>query len=123
MAEKIKIILVEDEFVSAIALKRLLEAKLYSVVGHFSSGERAITCLADTPADLVLMDIGLSGQLDGIETAAIVKEQYGLPIIFITGYYRQDLMDRATKLQPLGYLIKPVEIEQLTTIVEAYFDL
>ncbi len=80
-----RILIVEDEEDVARGYREALEHWGYQVVGTETSGEKALELLADATPDLVLMDIHLGGRLDGIATARIIKEQFGVPIIFLTG--------------------------------------
>ncbi len=114
---KEKILIVEDEGVTALNLQRILNEAGYEVVQTVSSGEEAITVAIDTEIDLILMDILLDGELDGIESAVKIHEHVDVPIIFITANSDEDIVNRAKKAEPYGYIIKPFNKRELRTIV------
>ena len=93
----------------------------YEVVPHVSTGEAAIQSVKCNQPDIVLMDIRLAGKMDGIEAASAIKSESDIPIIFITGYDDQSVRLRAIQVQPLDYLCKPFTMNELTTIIDAYF--
>ena len=72
----------------------------------------------ETQPDLVLMDIGLEGEIDGIETAKELKSLHNVPVIFVTGSYDDDTIERAKQAEPVGYLIKPVDLQELKITIE-----
>jgi CheY-like chemotaxis protein len=121
MGNIIKILLVEDEFLPAILMKKQLEKQGYEVTQSVSTGENAIISARQNPPDIILMDIRLVGEIDGIEAAAAIKAESDIPIIFITGYDDKEIRERAEKTKPLGFLIKPLEIHTLKTILDALF--
>ena len=73
---------------------------------------------AEKRPDLVLMDIRIKGQRDGIETAAILRERFGVPIVYLTAHADGDAVARAEKTEPYGYLIKPVRADELRSTIE-----
>lgn len=108
-----KIMIVEDEFIIAMLIERMLKKLGHVVVGKTDSGEDAITQAKETKPDLILMDIKLKGALDGIETVEKIREFLSMPVIFISGN-TDKLYDG--KLQPLEYvdfLSKPIQLAQL----------
>ena len=119
MDKKIKILLVEDEFLIAMSLERELVRSGYTVVKTVSSGEEAIETTRQIEAGVILMDIRLAGQIDGIEAAAEIKSFSTVPVIFMTGYSNAETRKRAEKLNPAGYLSKPVSIPQLAVLIES----
>ena len=82
---QLKILIVEDENIIAFEMKTILEIQGYSIVGIASSGEEAVTFTDKHRPDLIIMDIQLEGDLDGIDTAGLINEKYNIPIIFLTG--------------------------------------
>ncbi len=90
----------------------------HSVVGSSSTGKDALYWANEIKPDLVLMDIGLEGEIDGIETAKELKSLHNLPVIFVTGSYDNDTIERAKQAEPVGYLIKPVELQELKVTIE-----
>ena len=83
-----------------------------------SSGEEAVERVAATQPDLVLMDIKLKGQMDGVEAAEVIRTRFGLPVVFLTAYADTETLARAKLTRPYGYLVKPFEDRDLRTTVE-----
>jgi len=118
MAPIPRIFIVEDDEIISNLITTMLERKGYSVVGKVGSGEEAIRQVAELEPDLVIMDINLSGQLDGIATARYIFQLFHYPIIFLTGMYDESLLERAKGAQPLGYILKPFTDKELGSNVE-----
>ncbi len=118
---KIRILIVEDELIIAEDLRIHLEKLGYSITGIAKSYERALQLIEAEEPDLMLIDIKLKGDKDGIHLAAKVKEKYDFPIIFLTSHADNNTVERAKKVHPNGYLIKPYEREDLYTSVEIAF--
>ena len=110
----LQIFVVEDDAIIALRSFQLLTKSGYNVPQMFSSGEELLEHLAGHPdlPDLILMDIGLAGKLDGLETARSVREKYGVPVIFVSSYSDDAKKARAQEISPWGYVDKPV-IERL----------
>lgn len=113
-----KILIVEDEKISALDCKEKLESAGYDVVGVAHNGETAIELTASQKPDLILMDINLKNQFDGIDTAHRILENHNLPIIYTTVYSDEATLDRAKYTNPFGYLVKPFSDEDLRVTVE-----
>jgi two-component system, cell cycle sensor histidine kinase and response regulator CckA len=113
-----RILIVEDEGLVALDIERRLEKLGYGVAGIASSGQEAIELAAAESPDLVLMDIDLRGEMDGIEAAARIREQHDLPIVFLTAFADGGAIQRAKFVEPDGYLIKPFNERDLQTTVE-----
>lgn len=120
---QLKILLVEDEAVNAMLMSELLESVGYVIARHVTTGENAIMSVKQEPPDVILMDIRLAGEIDGIDAAAAIKSESDIPIIFITGYDDCVIRKRAEKLEPCGYLVKPFEIDKLKIIIDSRFAL
>ncbi len=118
---KIKILVVEDEAIIARYLTMELELEGYEVCGYVGSGEEAVEKMKKENLDLILMDINLKGKIDGIDAAEQIQNLKKIPIIFMTGYSRLEYSERAAKLNPLGYLNKPIEVENIKPLVEKHF--
>jgi len=116
--EKKKIMVVEDERIVALGLARQLEDLGYDVVATVYSGEEALEKLKEVHPDLVLMDIVLSGKLDGIETAQKITALSSTPVIYLTSHADDKTFGRATLTGPSGYILKPVEKKQLHIAIE-----
>ena len=111
--QKIKILIVEDEYIIAEDIKRSLLILQYDVIGILSTGEQVINFVEQQQPDLILMDIMLQGDMTGLEAARSINEKYDLPIIFLTGYANESILQEATKANPFGYLLKPFEDKEL----------
>ncbi|MDD3876939.1 MAG: sugar transferase [Bacteroidales bacterium] len=113
-----KIIIVDDDNHILQFFSEVLSNAGYDIVGKFYTGKETITFLESNDADLVLMDIGLKSELNGIESSKIIKEKYGIPIVFITGNTSKDVYNEAKTVKPSGYIIKPVNSEDLKRTVD-----
>ncbi|MCK4825510.1 response regulator [bacterium] len=113
-----KILVVEDEHVTALDIQNTLENMGYNVLDIASSGEEALEKIAHIKPDLVLMDIVLKGELDGIETARQIKNHHDVPFVYLTAYADDETLKRAKATAPLGYIIKPYGERELHTTVE-----
>ncbi|RLC47277.1 MAG: hypothetical protein DRI23_11505 [Candidatus Cloacimonadota bacterium] len=121
MNKKVKILLVEDEAIVAQYLSLELELEGYEVCGYVATGEEAIQKALEEKPDLILMDINILGDIDGIQAAEEILKQRYIPIIFMTGYSKLEFTSRAQKLNPLGYFNKPVEVETLAPLIDKTF--
>lgn len=108
-----KILIVEDEKVVAMDIKRRLENLGYNVTDLISSGERSLESIAENPPDLVLMDIKLEGKMDGVETAHLIRKHFNVPVIYLTAYYDEEILERAQKTEPFSYILKPFHDQEL----------
>lgn len=112
------IMVVEDERITALDLKRRLEGFGYHVPPIASTGAEALIRAAETRPDLILMDIMLKGPIDGITAAQQIRMMCNVPSIFLTAYSDEAMIERAKETQPLGYLLKPFEERSLRTTIE-----
>ncbi len=103
-----RIILVEDNPITAEVTTKLLQRLKYQVVGHAKSGTEAIREVLTKPVDLILMDIMLEGELDGIDTARYCYNLVHVPVVFVTGNMDEEIMLRSKIAEPFGFLLKPV---------------
>jgi len=110
---KQKLLIVEDEAIIAMDMQNLLLSSGYEVTAIVSSGEKALAVLEGTNPDFILMDIRLSGKLDGLETSRRIRERTPVPIIFVTAYLDQETRASASRFAPSGFVTKPIEIENL----------
>ncbi|SIP87514.1 Response regulator receiver domain-containing protein [Alkalispirochaeta americana] len=119
MAERsLAVLIVEDEVFIALHLALELEAEGHCVVDRVASGQEALRCLRSRPVDLVLMDIGLAGPLDGIQTAGQIRDFSRVPIVFMTGYADRLHQEAVTAVDPLGCLVKPAGVRELKPLLE-----
>ena len=114
---KTKILIVEDEMILANDVKYQLEELDYNVVGIVNNGKDAIKLTLETNPDVILMDIVIKGDIDGIETAQQINKQYNIPIIYTTAYFDEEILERAKKTKPFGYIIKPYQEGQIHTAI------
>ncbi len=116
--DKVQVLIVEDEVIIAMVLRHTLEAMGYSAIAEASTGEEAVSVVSQLRPDLVLMDIGLSGEMDGIEAAAQIRGQFDIPVVYVTAYASGETLGRAEITEPSGYLIKPFDSAMLRAAVE-----
>ena len=114
---KTKILIVEDEMILASDVKYQLEELGYNVVGIVNNGKDAIKLTLETDPDVILMDIVIKGDIDGIETAQQINKLYNIPIIYTTAYFDEEILERAKKTEPYGYIIKPYQEGQIHTAI------
>lgn len=112
-----RILVVEDEHIVALDIKMHLERHGYEVPATYPSGEEALAAIEDLDPALVLMDIRLQGQLDGLQTAEEIKRRHNIPVILLTAYADEQTLERAKASQPFAYLIKPFEDRELRTAI------
>jgi PAS domain S-box-containing protein len=117
-SEHANILIVEDEKIVAWDIKERLEGLGYQIVARATSGEAAIVSLAQTKPDLVLMDIQLPGQLNGIETAKIIYDQFNIPVVYLTAHSDEKTLQAATETNPFGYLLKPFQSRELHSTIQ-----
>ena len=115
---KARIMIVEDEWTVAEEIKMVLQSFEYTVTSMSSSGEEAIRNAEQDKPDLVLMDIVLEGEMDGIEAANEIRSRFNIPIIFLTAYTDEKILERASITGPFGYIVKPFVNEDLKISVE-----
>lgn len=116
--EKCRILIVEDEIIVSLHIRSVLLHFNYQVVEIVSSGEEAIEKAGSHKPDLVLMDIHLSGRVDGIMAAAAIREKFGIPTIYLTSYNDEETINKAKITEPLGYLVKPIDNNELRNSIE-----
>src|SRR5688572_9412146 len=114
----VQIMVVEDEKIVAKDIQNRLRNFGYSVPFIVSSGEEAIKKIEESQPDIVLMDIMLAGESDGIETAKMIRERFNIPVIYLTAYADDSTLDRAKISEPFGYILKPFEERELYTTIE-----
>ena len=113
-----RILIVEDEPVTAMDERQIVESLGYTVCDTVNSGEKAIAFIMQDTPDLVLMDINLGSGKDGIETAIEIRKQFDVPVIFVTAHGNRAILDRAKKSEPFGYVIKPFSKEEMSATIE-----
>lgn len=115
---KAKILIVEDEIITAMSLKQLFEHWGLGKCKQVSSGKEAIEATKSEKPDIVLIDIHLKGEINGIEAARQLHANFHVPIIFITGYSDEETIKEAKKIKPVGYFVKPLDFYKLKSTIE-----
>ena len=112
------ILIVEDELIVAHSIQMRLESHGYVIDAIAKSGEESLKLLESITPDLILMDIRLSGEIDGIDAAERIRRDHRIPVIFLTAYSDDDTLARAKITEPFGYIIKPFETRELVNNIE-----
>ena len=115
---KVSILLAEDEGIVARDIANTLKNRGYEVISIVSSGDEAVKRSLEFLPDLVLMDIGLKGDTDGIHAAMEIKNKMHIPVIYLTAYSDDATLQRAKVTEPFGYILKPFEERELYTSIE-----
>ncbi|MBE7499406.1 MAG: PAS domain S-box protein [Verrucomicrobiales bacterium] len=113
-----RILIVEDEAIVALDIRRQLAELGYEPLATTARGEDAVALAGQLRPDLVLMDICLQGAMDGIVAAQSIREQFGLPVVFLTAFAGAETLGRAKLAEPFGYLVKPFSELDLRTAIE-----
>jgi PAS domain S-box-containing protein len=112
------ILVVEDEVIVAEDVRRRLEEMGYRITGVVSRGDHALAHVREFHPDLILMDIGLKGAVDGIEAAKLVLDEEDIPIVFASAYSDDATLRRAKTIDPFGFVLKPFDERELRTAIE-----
>jgi PAS domain S-box-containing protein len=113
-----RILIAEDDGIIAARLRGFLTKLGYVVPAVVASGEEAVRQAAAVRPELVLMDIRLGGDLDGIDAGGQIRKSLGIPLIYLTAYLDDTLLQRAKRTEPYGYLVKPVQDRELRATIE-----
>jgi CheY-like chemotaxis protein len=115
---KVKILVVEDEAITAENLQDMLTDLGYDAPAIASSGEGAIKMAEEIKPDLILMDIVLKGYIDGIEAAEQIHDRFDVPVVYLTAYIDEERREKTKVTEPFGYIIKPFEDAELRPAIE-----
>ena len=115
---KPSILIVEDERLVAEDIRRSLQMMDYGVIGICSSGEDALEKIRESTPDLVLMDIVLRGEMDGITTVERIRQMFNIPVIYLTAYADRQTLQKAKITEPFGYILKPFDDRELHSTIE-----
>jgi DNA-binding LytR/AlgR family response regulator len=118
---KINVLVVEDESIVSKDIQYSLKKLGYNVVGVAATGEKAIELCGEKLPDIILMDIMLKGDINGIEASTRIKESYNIPVIFLTAYADENTLSKAKVTEPYAYIIKPFKEIDLHTSIEMAF--
>lgn len=113
MSDGPRVLLMEDEALSAMWLQKELERLGCTVLGPVATGEEAVRIGSAERPEVILADIRLAGRMDGIEAAQAIRSMCNCAVVFMTGYKDADYQRRAQELAPLAYLIKPVRMNDI----------
>ncbi len=113
-----RVLVVEDESILAMGLKRKLEDMGHIVLETLNSGEKAIKAAQEHVPDIILMDIVLKGSMDGIEATKIIRKQMNIPVIYLTAYADEEVIQRARVTEPYGYIVKPYRSGELNANIQ-----
>ena len=114
----LRILIVEDEPIISDDIESTLLSNDYDIAGKAYSSTQALDMLLTRYPDLVLLDIAIKGDKDGIDIANIIREKYHIPFIFLTSYSDKETLDRAKPTMPYGYIVKPFKDRDLLTAIE-----
>lgn len=113
-----RVLVVEDETIVAMDIRHRLTKMGYTIVGEAETGEDAVRLAGEVMPDIVLMDIMLAGEMDGVQAAEQIHSSFGLPVVYLSAYTDEETLQRAKVTQPFGYIIKPFEDRALNTAME-----
>lgn len=117
-----RILIVEDDMIIGMVLKRMLEQMNYSVLDTVQTGEGAVKAAFEHSPDLILMDIQLDDKVDGIEAMSQIKQQTNIPVIYITGNSDKYYRNRAARVGCQDYMVKPIRMEDLKQSISNLFN-
>lgn len=115
------ILIVEDDFIIQLFIKKIVASEGLNVIGEARSCDKTMAIIGEEKPDLILMDIGIEGDKDGVDTATLVKESYEIPIIYITGNSDQTTLERAKNTDPLDIIFKPISEQKLRNKLQEVF--
>jgi CheY-like chemotaxis protein/DNA-binding PadR family transcriptional regulator len=113
-----KILVVDDEAIITLQLEERLTAMGYTVAGMVASGEEAVEKARSLRPDLVLMDIVMPGKMNGIEAAKIITNELDIPVVFVTSYADDTIIEKAKSVRPYGYIVKPFNELEIKAAIE-----
>lgn len=113
-----KILLVEDDDVIAKVADWRLKNLGYTVCGRATTGAGAMELVVNQKPDLVLMDINIRGDIDGIETAKMIKKGFNIPVVYVTSHSDGPTLERAKATRPDGFIVKPFDDNDLRVAIE-----
>lgn len=117
-----KIFIVEDDMIIQMFIERIMSNLGLEIIGEARTGDETLNFLKTQQPDFILMDIGLAGDKDGIQTAELINQQYNIPIIFLTGNSDKPTLERAQKTNPIGFINKPIDETSLKSVIQGYFN-
>ncbi len=118
MCSEKKILILEDEIITALFLKKEFERRGYSVLPVISKGEDLFETVKNNMPDYIVCDIELAGELNGIEAVRHMKKDFDIPVVFLSGHMDMDIKKVAESLNPLGFIVKPFNFSQILYLLE-----
>jgi signal transduction histidine kinase len=115
---KTRVMVVEDERIVALNLERRLTKLGYEISSLATSGSQALQAIERDKPDVVLMDVNIEGEIDGIETASRIPNAYNIPVIYLTAYSEEATLQRARGTRPYGFLLKPISERELHATIQ-----
>jgi DNA-binding LytR/AlgR family response regulator len=119
--EPVSVLIVEDKVIIAAALAETLATAGYRVMQQVTSGESALEAVRENRPDVILMDIHLAGEMDGIQTVERLNEKYSIPVIYLTDLHDEETIGRAKHTLPAAFLLKPFKAQDLLIAIEIAF--
>jgi DNA-binding LytR/AlgR family response regulator len=116
-----RILIVEDKSIIAEGLAAILENAGYIIAGKAATGEKALDMIENEFPDVIIMDIHLAGELDGIETTELLNRERSIPVIYLTDFQDEQTIKRAKHTRPAAYLLKPYQEKDLLIAIEIAF--
>ncbi len=113
-----KILIVEDEFMLQMMIEKMIQKMGHEVVAMVKSGSAAVVKVRETNPDIILMDIKIIGDYDGIETVQKIREFSDVPVLYLTGNTSSETIDRAKQTEPMFVVSKPFEYTDLKTVID-----
>jgi PAS domain S-box-containing protein len=114
----INVLIVDDESVIAMQLEERLQFMGYNVLAIASSGKEAVLKARELKPDIILMDIVMDGRFDGIEASRIIKSELDIPVILVTAFADDNLVNQAKEVEPYGYIVKPFQEREIKASIE-----
>jgi DNA-binding NarL/FixJ family response regulator len=114
-----KVLIVEDETLTAMAIEEYIAKKGHRVVGLSATGEDAVRKAREEEPDLVLMDFRLGGRMDGVEAATLIDAERKVPVAIISGYTERIVLEGASGFKPIAYLTKPIDFAEIDAILRS----
>lgn len=118
----IQVLIVEDEGITAMVARSALSKLGYIITAIFAKGEQAVEFCRDHDPDIILMDINLAGDINGIRAAEMIIKSKNIPIVFVTAYEDKEIYEYAQKLNPAGFFNKPIVYENLNQHIQNIFE-
>lgn len=113
-----KVLIVEDEAITAMVLSRQLTNLGYSVVGTAASGEQACDLARSQKPEAIIMDIGLTGAMDGVDAALCIRRDHNVPIVFASGYNTAEMLERTQRVPRAAFVSKPTDPGKIHTLFQ-----